>query len=173
MRTLPLLLSAALLLVTTTASAQWMWVDKDGRKVFSDRAPPSDIPAKNVLRQPGMAPRTQVEDSPAAKPSQAGVSSRGDATPTREGGKGALDKVVEERKRQAEAAAQQKQQAEEAKAASAKSENCARARQNLTTLQSGIRIAQVNEGGERSYLDDQARSAELARAQSTISSDCQ
>ena len=32
--------------------AQWQWIDKDGRKVFSDRAPPPDIPAKNILKQP-------------------------------------------------------------------------------------------------------------------------
>ena len=35
------------------AQAQWQWIDKDGRKVFSDRAPPSDIPDKNILKQPG------------------------------------------------------------------------------------------------------------------------
>ena len=43
MRPLSLLLSAALLLAGTPAFAQWMWLDKDGRKVFSDRAPPPEF----------------------------------------------------------------------------------------------------------------------------------
>jgi len=172
MKTLSLLLVAALLGLANPASAQWMWIDKDGRKVFSDRAPPNDVPAKNVLRQPGMPPRSAPDDTPAAKPSQAGVSAEAGATP-KAAGKGPLDKVVEERKRQAEAAAQQKQQAEDAKTASNKAENCARARQNLATLQSGIRISQVSESGERSYMDDNARSAELTRTQGIIGTDCQ
>ena len=37
------------------AVAQWQWLDKDGRKVFSDKSPPPDIPAKNILKQPGAA----------------------------------------------------------------------------------------------------------------------
>lgn len=172
MKSLPLLLAAALLMLANTASAQWMWIDKDGRKVFSDRAPPNDVPAKNVLRQPGMPPRSAPDEGATAKPSQAGVSAEANAAP-KAGGKGALDKVVEERKRQAEAAAQQKQQAEDAKTASNKAENCARARQNLATLQSGIRISQVTESGERGYMDDNARSAELTRTQGIIGTDCQ
>ncbi|MFX6884193.1 DUF4124 domain-containing protein, partial [Acinetobacter baumannii] len=35
------------------AAAQWQWIDKDGRKVFSDRPPPQEIPEKNILKQPG------------------------------------------------------------------------------------------------------------------------
>ena len=35
------------------AAAQWQWIDKDGRKVFSDRPPPADIQEKNILKQPG------------------------------------------------------------------------------------------------------------------------
>jgi hypothetical protein len=44
-------------LAWAVAQAQWQWVDKDGRKVFSDRAPPPDIPARNILRQPGSSAR--------------------------------------------------------------------------------------------------------------------
>ena len=34
--------------------AQWQWIDKDGRKVFSDQSPPADIPVKNIIKQPGV-----------------------------------------------------------------------------------------------------------------------
>lgn len=165
MRPLPLLLSAALLLAGSPAFAQWMWLDKDGRKVFSDRAPPPEVPAKSILKQPGM-PARSTNDA-------AGASDTPDvARPAASPGKSNLDKAVEERKRQAEAAENEKKKAEEARIASQKADNCARARQNMATLQSGIRLAQVNENGERVILDDSARNAELSRAQATIDSDC-
>ncbi|MES2052695.1 MAG: DUF4124 domain-containing protein, partial [Pseudomonadota bacterium] len=30
-----------------TALAQWQWLDKDGRKVFSDRSPPAEVQEKD------------------------------------------------------------------------------------------------------------------------------
>ena len=30
--------------VSLVAAAQWQWLDKDGHKVFSDRAPPPETP---------------------------------------------------------------------------------------------------------------------------------
>ena len=38
--------------------AQWQWIDKDGRKVYSDRPPPPDIPAKDVIKQPAPGAKT-------------------------------------------------------------------------------------------------------------------
>src|SRR5450830_1140963 len=163
MKSLSLLLSAALLLAGTPAFAQWMWLDKDGRKVFSDRAPPPEVPAKSILKQPGM-PSRSASDAPGTSDGVPGArSDTPDATKAAGNpGKSGLDKAVEERKRQAEAAENEKK----------KADNCARARQNMATLQSGIRLAQVNENGERIILDDSARSSEVSRAQATIDSDC-
>ncbi|MEK9952912.1 MAG: DUF4124 domain-containing protein [Curvibacter sp.] len=31
-------------LYALSASAQWQWLDKDGRRVFSDRPPPAEVP---------------------------------------------------------------------------------------------------------------------------------
>lgn len=170
MRSLPLLLAAALLMAGNPVFAQWMWLDKDGRKVFSDRAPPPEVPAKSILKQPGMPARAAADASGAG---DAAPGARSDASETaKPAGKSQLDKAVEERKRQAEAAEAEKKKAEEARIASQKADNCARARQNMATLQSGIRLAQVNENGERVILDDSARNAELSRAQATIDSDC-
>lgn len=170
MRSLPLLLSAALLMAGSPVFAQWMWLDKDGRKVFSDRAPPPEVPAKSILKQPGM-PTRAAADAPGAGDAASGA--RSDAPETaKPAGKSQLDKAVEERRRQAEAAEADKKKAEEARIASQKADNCARARQSMATLQSGIRLAQVNENGERIILDDNARSAEASRAQATIDADC-
>lgn len=173
MRPLSLLLSAALLLAGTPAFAQWMWLDKDGRKVFSDRAPPPEVPVKSILKQPGM-PARSAGDAFGGNDAANGARSDTPDTPrpAANPGKSNLDKAVEERKRQAEAAENEKKKAEEARIASQKADNCARARQNMATLQSGIRLAQVNENGERIILDDNARNSEVSRAQATIDSDC-
>ena len=40
-------------LLATSAFAQWTWLDKDGRKVYSDKAPPADILDKNIMRPGG------------------------------------------------------------------------------------------------------------------------
>jgi len=39
-------------------------------------------------------------------------------------------------------------------------------------LDSGIRMARMNDKGEREILDDAARAAELERTQAIIQSDC-
>ena len=45
-------LAACALLATGVASAQWLWIDSAGNKVFSDTAPPPGTPEKNILRTP-------------------------------------------------------------------------------------------------------------------------
>ena len=48
------------------AAAQWQWIDKDGRKVFSDRPPPAEVPANSILKQPGGAPVARPATTPEA-----------------------------------------------------------------------------------------------------------
>lgn len=77
------------------------------------------------------------------------------------------------RKRQLESA--ETRQKEEAKAAekSAQREDCERAQIYLKSLQEGQRIAQVDpKTGERVFLDDAGRPAEIARAQKVADSNC-
>ena len=52
MNSIRALLVALACAVPVVCIAQWQWVDKDGRKVFSDQPPPPDVPAKNILKQP-------------------------------------------------------------------------------------------------------------------------
>ncbi|MBK9574536.1 MAG: DUF4124 domain-containing protein [Rhodoferax sp.] len=172
------LFQAGLVLVACTVStsllAQWQWVDKDGRKVFSDRPPPTDIPAKDILKQPAARTRLPASIAPAVadgadKPS-AGASAPGAAA---SGPKGSgVDKELEEKKKKAAQADQEKKKEAEEQAAKAKVENCARAKQAKATYDSGIRIARTNEKGEREMLDESARAAESKRIQAVIDSDC-
>jgi hypothetical protein len=143
--------------------AQWQWLDKDGRKVFSDKAPPPEVPADKILRQPGqrgpvtVAPTAAqpVVATPAALPKPSGV-----------------DKTLEERRKQAEAAEAAKKKAEDEKFASMQAENCGRAKQAKATFASGVRVVRVNDKGEREFVDDAARAAELKMLDDVIARDC-
>lgn len=164
-----LLLTAALLgLAAMPAMAQWQWLDKDGRKVFSDRPPPADIPAKNILKQPGklaVVPVTEAEAQAAAASAPRAAASSG----LRVSG---TDKELEAKKKQAEAAEAAKKKAEDDKQAAQKADNCARAKSGKATYDSGQRVARVNAAGEREVLDDAARAAETKRMQDIINSNC-
>lgn len=145
------------------ASAQWHWVDRDGRKVFSDRPPPSDLPPANIIKQPG-GPRSRT----LAPPAEAADGAVAAALPLPSG----QDKELEEKKKQAEEAEAARKKAEDEKIARARASNCDRARQAKASVDSGMRIAQINAQGERIVLDDAARAAESRRAQGVIDSDC-
>lgn len=161
------MLRPALLVIACAAApavlAQWQWIDNSGRKVFSDQAPPPDVPANKVLRRPGNRPAEPEPVAAAATP-QASAASM-----PRVSGK---DKELEEKKKQAAAAEAQKKKAQEEELAKARADNCERAKRAKATLDSGIRIASVNDKGEREILDDNARAAELKRAEATMARDC-
>jgi hypothetical protein len=159
------LIFTATFLVAFTASAQWQWLDKDGRKVFSDRAPPTDIPEKNILQKP--SPRNLVSAvAPVA------VATPAKAKTDKVSTEGGTDKGLMEKKKQAEAAEAAKQKAEEEQNARIRAENCTRAQQAKAGLDAGGRMSRINEKGEREFFDEAARSEETARLQTIISSDC-
>ncbi len=150
-----------------TASAQWQWLDKGGRKVFSDQAPPLDVPDKKILKRPsGM---------PISMPSASASSSDATAAPTPTSAPKVSNKdtALEKKKAQTEAVEADKKKAEEQRVAAAKVDNCARAKQALASLQSGVRIAQINAQGEREFMSDEARQVETQRVQGIAGSDCQ
>jgi hypothetical protein len=147
-----------------SAMAQWQWVDKDGRKVYSDRPPPSDIPEQSILKHPGYK-------GGSALPAAAAVAASGAASASapRPSGK---DRELEEKKKQAEQQEAAQKKAEEEKFQKIRAENCARARQAKAGFDSGARIATTNTAGERIILDDDARAAEAKRLQGVIQSEC-
>ena len=62
--------------------------------------------------------------------------------------------------------------ADDVRLAAQRSENCNRARSHAAALDSGQRIARVNEKGEREVLDDKGRADEMRRAREVIASEC-
>jgi hypothetical protein len=146
-RALLLVLACALPLA---AAAQWQWVDKDGRRVFSDKAPPPDIPAKSILKQPrGRGQPVVAEPAEPAASAATATAAQPAASGLKVSGK---DKVLEDKPQRAE--------------------NCSRAKNAKATIESGVRLARTNDKGEREIIDDNARAAELQRLQSIIARDC-
>lgn len=172
MNAIPKFLIGAACLWSLAASAQWQWIDKDGRKVFSDRAPPAEVLDKNILKRPGGrgASTVTMDASKAALTTTAATSAPQEAAsaPKLSG----INKELLENKKKAEEAEASKRKAEEEKLLKAKVENCARAKQAKTSFESGVRIARTNAKGEREFMDDSARASELKRIQSIIESDC-
>jgi hypothetical protein len=149
--------------------AQWQWIDKDGRKVFSDQSPPADIPAKNIIKQPSSGKGRPVAAVEAPAVPAASQPAKAAASAPKLSGK---DKELEEKKKLAEAAEADKKKAKEEEIAKARAENCQHARRAKANFDSGVRISQTNAKGEREILDDAQRAAEVKRIEKIIASDC-
>ncbi|MGD9586561.1 MAG: DUF4124 domain-containing protein [Brachymonas sp.] len=137
----------------TGAFAQWAWIDHAGHKVYSDRPPPSSVPAKNILRRPGAGSHglhTVVSRTAAS------------AVPHAAASKPAGGNTEEEARKKAAAE----------KEAKVKADNCQRAQSYRNTLQSGYRVSTMNAKGERIIMDDAAKAAELKRAEEAIAANC-
>lgn len=166
MRNKPLLIALIGLVLVASAQAQWKWRDAKGNVQYSDMPPPTGVPDKDILQRPNtptrptivVGPVGQAASVPAPKPAASG--------PT----KAELEAEARQKQEQDSQAAKQKE--EERRAADLRRENCARAQGNLRDLQSGIRITRTNEQGERVYMDDAQRQAEVERARQIITSEC-
>lgn len=153
-------LGAAVLLALAAAAATagdiYTWKDKDGRVTYSDNPPPGNIPARtlggrNAEAAPG--PPENVQGDKARAPT-------------------AADQELEFRKRRAEASEQQVKADKAAAEAEDKRKNCERARNQLTALESGQRVARYNDKGEREFLDDAQRAQEIESARKAVDSWC-
>lgn len=169
-----LLLAVAGVSFAIPALAQWQWIDKDGRKVYSDRSPPADILEKNILKRPAGAKGAVapvITESAVAAPA-AGASAPAAKTNTNAPKLSGKDAQLEAKKKQADEEEAAKKKAEEEKVAKAKADNCERTKKGIAGLQSGIRVSTTNAKGEREIMDDNARAAEIKRLQGIADNDC-
>lgn len=163
---LGLLAVAALLTLSAPAWAQWKWKDQSGRVQYSDLPPPPSVTDKDILQRPAGSSRR----GPVAPPSF--VAASGAQGSAAAGSAPAGDPELEAKRRKAEQDEAAKRKAEEAKIAAARADNCQRAKAQLRSLDDGMRMARVNEKGEREILDDKARADEAQRTREIIASDC-
>ena len=157
-RSSALALAVLLLAHAVPAAAQWKWRDPSGLIQYSDRPPPLGTPDAAVLQRPGATARSLA---PAAPPASAALPSARASEPE-----------LEARKRKAEQDEAARKKIDDARLAVARAENCSRARGQLRALDEGMRIARVNENGEREILGDDARAAETQRVRAIVEGDC-
>lgn len=128
----------ALIFFTSSSFAQYVWLDENGHKQFSDQPPPHNTPTSKIIKT---RPLPIQQDHPTSAPVAETLAEKNTAY---------------QKRRDAQIAQAQKE-AEEAKAAAAKSEYCKRTRAYKQSLDSGLRITQMNEKGERSFMNDTER----------------
>lgn len=173
---LALALAACLAGGAAQAAGMWKWRDANGRVVVSDQPPPREIPDRDILERPaGRAPGTEAATGPARPPAATRPSGAGPAAAAASAPASRIDPELETRRRAEAAKAREAAKAapqEDPQALARKRENCERARAMLTSLDSGQRMARLNDKGERVILDDAARAQEARRAREVIASDC-
>ena len=164
---------AACLLAFAVAGAHaqtlWKWRDASGQMHISDTAPPPGTPPKNIISGPPVATTTQAVSLAPAGEATAASATAPAAAP-------AASSALEKRKAAADKEKADKDKADrvaaQARTDATRKDNCARGQAALTELQSGLRMARLNDKGEREVLDDSARAAEIKHTQDVIGTNC-
>ena len=139
----------ALSIVAVPASAQMLkCVAKDGKVEYAAQCPPGTTEQQTGIRnEPG-----------AIK-----------APPT----KSLAEREADAKKRQAESAEDKKKAEQKAAETAVNREQCENARANLRGLQEGQRVVRLDpKTGERIFVQDEERPAEIARAQKSVDANC-
>lgn len=146
------------LVASVPAQAQiYQYKDASGKTVISDRPPPGG-PAKA---------RTLATEAPAASTGAEGAQAEKAAAP-----KSIADRDLEFRKRQQEQKEAADKAQKEAADKAARKEDCARAQRQLQILESGERVSTRDDKGERVFMDDSQRNAEIARNRKFVADAC-
>ncbi len=157
----PIVSAIVFLSAPPPAAAQWMWKDEAGHVIASDQAPPPGTPQSRIMK----APRQRPGGSPSAATSVPDVAK---ADPP----KSVADRELEAKLKAKEQADAAKKADEDANRMQAMKENCASVRSNIVALQSGGRAARFNAQGEKIYIGDDERQAEIAKQQAQANQYC-
>lgn len=147
------LIASIVLLAPLAAHAQLLkCVSQDGAVEYAAQCPPGTKELQTGIRNTPSAP------------------SGGSAAPQQ---KSLAEREAEFRKRRVEAAESSKKAEAKAAEEAQRRDACDRARIYLQSLQEGQRISRIDpKTGERVYLEDPERPAEIGRAQAAVSSNC-
>jgi hypothetical protein len=158
---LVLVLGAAALAVLPAAAQQlYKYVGPDGKVQYSDRPPPAGQKAEKITT----SRISSVGSAGAAAASGDAAKSSAPKTAAEQEQAFRQRKMeADEKARKGEKVAQEQQQQAEA---------CANARRDLAGVQSGARVARLNEAGERIFLDDAGVQGEIARLQRDVAANC-
>ncbi|MBK7953715.1 MAG: DUF4124 domain-containing protein [Candidatus Accumulibacter sp.] len=145
-----------LLILLALAAASWgasfyKWVDEKGVTHFSELPPPGGR-AQEVQKQVNSPATSDAGTTPATKNWQ--------------------EKETEFRRRQIDRAEAARKQEEKESAAKHFQDRCMVARRSLRDIENASAVSTTNDKGERVYLDDQARAAEIQRRKKEIEANC-
>ncbi len=150
-----------LVCVSTPVLAQWVWRE-GGTTVHSDRPPPPNIPASQIIKQPA---GSNVQMLPSAAPANnTAPAPNKDSKP-----KTAAELDAEFKERRNKKAEEDKKAAEDAQKKQQTTQECERARSYLKALQDGLRI---RTGKDNAMMEDAERQKELQRVQQQIGQSC-
>lgn len=179
------------LVLTGSAQAQWAWRDANGEMTYSDSPPPADIQRSDIVQQPNLAapPSTGVSGAApgapgaysgtggptAASPSNGSApaapaaqpASRASAAP-----KTLAEQEADFRKRLADQQKGEQQQADQEVQDAKRADACNQAKTYMDMLQGGTRLLRPDANGQRNFLDDDQRSAEIQKTQEIIDKNC-
>ena len=180
---LPLLLSAA------PAAAQYVWKEPNGRMVFSDLPPPPGTPTADIVRAaptastvrknspvtdgPGAAPTVpadplaprSVEFKPASGVPNMPTGPQGTTSPVVLSGP---DKALQQRRREAEQAANSTRTAEDQAQTRQRRQDCATARNDLRTLETGVPMLVTSSDGSLEVLPEAQRESRSQRLRTAL-----
>jgi hypothetical protein len=149
------------LAVSASAFAQYVWLDENGGKQYSDRPPPVTVPQNRILKAPRGAALIMEPEPPAT---QAGTA----ASKTTSAPLSIAEKNAEYEKLRLAQAEKDKKDAEKARLAAERTKSCEQARNYQRTLQSGERIARTDKNGERYFISDDQRARETEEARQLV-----
>jgi len=158
--------AAMLLLAATAAQAQYAWIGPNGTRQYSDKPPPPETPASKILKSPGRM--NTLSEAPSPAPAEGAAAPIGAKAEAPKGPPSVADREAAYKERQkTEAEAQQKAQ-QEAQQQQQKAAACASAREAQAQLASGMRMAKVDENGQRGYMNDAERAARTQRVNQAL-----
>ena len=170
-RRFPVLAALAVAFVAGTfaagASAQWAWKDDSGRLVYSNIPPPPSVKASQIVRQPGPSSQSARATAPAE-----GEAEKPETAPAANAPKTYAERDAEFRKRQQERADSERKAQEEQQKSAQKAAECERSRGYLRALEDGVRITRSDAAGNREYINDAQRAAEMDRMRKAIRELC-
>lgn len=157
-------LLVSIMLPGAALAQSYKWRDEKGQIVYSDQPPPKNIPPGSILQAPkptaaALAAAAAASTSGAAVSSPAGKTAAKPASP-----KSVAEQEAEYKKRQLESQKRGKEESDKAAQEQQRVAACASLRQALAGLEGGQRISRTDEKGERFFINDEQRAADIAKA---------
>jgi hypothetical protein len=158
------LFAIASLGAAATQAQVYKCLDPSGRVVYSQNPCPPSM-KKETMSRGGIPPApAAASDAEAAKASKSDAAKGSPKTPA--------EQEQAFRQRQLDQAKAAKEGEAKSAEAQAKAANCSNARQRLAQYEIGGRISQINEKGERYYMDDPSIESAKAQARADVSRFC-